>query len=403
MSTTTDRRQGVYAGAAFKVPCRCATTANISLATLLTIDAIATTEGMRVLVWQQTDPLENGIYRASTGTWVRDLDFDGVFDVKHGSMVWVTSGTTYANSLFQVTSADETGTQGPIPDTDEINFAAVELGADAATIFSIVENFFTSTDNSIQITNNESNQTINITNISNAPFIGQVFEWIPTNNGGEANAALRISGASGVQSDETETEGTTPTDSILKLVYTQALVASGQGPWFTGLNIRRGTLTGAGGFTFNAIWGTRATFPADTSIGFGLFSTISWSSFDPSSNNIDQFCLGADASDTNWQWIRRTAGAGAVTKVDLGLAKGTQQMFFITISCATGVNSMSVRVVQVTGYGTQSVLLNAAYTTNLPLATTALIPMWLGRSATGLSQSWLGYMKVVRPLNPPFN
>lgn len=402
MAVSTDRRLGVNSGAAFKVPCRAATTGNITLSALQTIDGVALNDGERVLVWQQTIPLENGVYNASTGPWRRALDFNAEFDLKCGSMIWITNGASHALTLFRLTTADRTPTQGPMPDLDVLNFAVV-TAATAADIFNIVQNFFTSSDNSIHIVNNSTNQTINITNISNAPQAGQVFEWYPTNNGGEMNGNLRTSGNAGAASDEAETEGTAPVDSILKLLYTQALVSSAQGPWFTGLNIRRGSIAGAGGFTFNAIWGTRATFPADTSIGFGLFSTISWSSFDPSANNIDQFCLGADAADANWQWIRRTAGAGAVTKVDLGLAKGTQQMFFVTISCASGVNSMTARVVQVTGYGAQTVLLNATYATNLPLATTALIPMWFARSATALSQSWLGYMKVVRPLNPAFN
>lgn len=53
-----------------------ATTGNITLSGLQTIDGFTTLEGSRVLVKDQTDPTENGIYDASSGAWVRSLDFD---------------------------------------------------------------------------------------------------------------------------------------------------------------------------------------------------------------------------------------------------------------------------------------------------------------------------------------
>lgn len=129
MSTVaTDRRHGVDTGAAFKVPCHLATTANITLSAHQTIDGVLTTENMRVLVHQQTNQVANGIYAASSGTWIRTLDFDGVFDVRCGTQVFVTHGTNYARRTFYVTSADVSAAHGPIPDTDSIAFAEVSSG-----------------------------------------------------------------------------------------------------------------------------------------------------------------------------------------------------------------------------------------------------------------------------------
>lgn len=53
-----------------------ATTGNITLSGLQTIDGYTTLANDRVLVKDQTDPLENGIYDASSGPWVRSEDFD---------------------------------------------------------------------------------------------------------------------------------------------------------------------------------------------------------------------------------------------------------------------------------------------------------------------------------------
>lgn len=55
----------------------CASTANLDLTGSETIDGIATTTGMRVLVKNQTDSIQNGCYTANnSGVWVRAVDSD---------------------------------------------------------------------------------------------------------------------------------------------------------------------------------------------------------------------------------------------------------------------------------------------------------------------------------------
>lgn len=116
-SVSTDRRQGVNAGAAVKVPVKTATTANITLSGLQTIDGVVLAQDDRVLVKNQTTGSENGIYRADTGTWSRDVDFDGVFDVVEGTFTYCTDGATTVG-FWYVTTAN------PItPDTTSIAFA----------------------------------------------------------------------------------------------------------------------------------------------------------------------------------------------------------------------------------------------------------------------------------------
>lgn len=103
--TTVDRLRGITDGVAMKAACVCATTANITLSGLQTIDGITVVANDRVLVKNQTTTSENGIYVASTGTWTRAYDFDGDSDIIKGSRVFVIGGTTNAETDWYVSTA----------------------------------------------------------------------------------------------------------------------------------------------------------------------------------------------------------------------------------------------------------------------------------------------------------
>lgn len=105
-STTTDRLYGLTTSVAAKAPCRVATTANIALSGLQTVNGVALAAGDRVLVKDKTNAAENGIYTADTGDWTRSTDFDGSLDVVKGTLVFVHSGDTLANSFWTVSSPD---------------------------------------------------------------------------------------------------------------------------------------------------------------------------------------------------------------------------------------------------------------------------------------------------------
>lgn len=93
-------------GLAIKAPCRVATTGNITLSGLQTIDGVALAAGNRVLVWQQTDPTANGLYNASTGLWTRTVDAQSNDQFASGMLTEVSAGALYARGIFQLTSPD---------------------------------------------------------------------------------------------------------------------------------------------------------------------------------------------------------------------------------------------------------------------------------------------------------
>lgn len=93
---------------AIKAPCRVATSANVTLSGLQTIDSVSLTAGERVLVRAQTDASENGIYLVASGDWQRAADFNRANDCVQGTMVYVHTGT-YLGFHWVTTSDPEIG------------------------------------------------------------------------------------------------------------------------------------------------------------------------------------------------------------------------------------------------------------------------------------------------------
>ncbi|MCP8463089.1 phage tail protein [Pseudomonas sp. ZM23] len=86
----------------YKQSVRAATTANITLSGLQTVDGIALAAGDRVLVKDQVAANENGIYVASAGVWVRSADADESAEVTPALTVSVESGASLADSVWQL-------------------------------------------------------------------------------------------------------------------------------------------------------------------------------------------------------------------------------------------------------------------------------------------------------------
>lgn len=108
---------GVAQGLDIKDSVRAATTANITLSGAQTIDGVSIVSGDRVLVKDQTDASENGIYDVFTGSWVRSDDFDEDSEVTPGAFVFIEEGTQQADTGW-VLSSDGTITVG----TSSIDF-----------------------------------------------------------------------------------------------------------------------------------------------------------------------------------------------------------------------------------------------------------------------------------------
>jgi phage-related tail fiber protein len=85
-----------------KEPVRAATTANVALSGLLTVDGVTLVAGDRVLVKDQTDATENGVYTASAGTWYRAPDSNSSRVLIKGMKVAVQEGTIHAGQVWNL-------------------------------------------------------------------------------------------------------------------------------------------------------------------------------------------------------------------------------------------------------------------------------------------------------------
>ena len=87
---------------------KCATTADITLSGLQTIDTYTTLAGDRVLVKNQSTQSQNGIYIAGSGAWTRATDMD-VWSEVPGAYTVILNGSANVNTGWVSNSAD-TGT-----------------------------------------------------------------------------------------------------------------------------------------------------------------------------------------------------------------------------------------------------------------------------------------------------
>lgn len=105
----------VAMGIKWKEPVRVATTGNITLSGLQTIDGVSLSAGDRVLVKNQTTASQNGIYIVSSGSWSRSSDADS-WDKLVSAAVFVMQGNTNADKGF-ICTIDPGGTLGSDPVT----------------------------------------------------------------------------------------------------------------------------------------------------------------------------------------------------------------------------------------------------------------------------------------------
>ncbi|CAN7364299.1 phage tail protein [Pseudomonas sp. LjRoot263] len=87
----------------FKHSVLVATSGNVVLSGLQTIDGVALVAGARVLVKNQPVPKDNGLYSVSAaGVWTRSADADSSLEVTPGLFVHVERGTTNGDSIWQL-------------------------------------------------------------------------------------------------------------------------------------------------------------------------------------------------------------------------------------------------------------------------------------------------------------
>jgi len=112
-------------GIDWKPSVRVATTANVTLSAPQTIDGISAIAGDRVLVKNQTNAYENGVYVVGASSWTRSADANSATNITAGFAVFVEQGTTQADTGWVMT-ADTTPV---VVGTTNLTFAQFTGGA----------------------------------------------------------------------------------------------------------------------------------------------------------------------------------------------------------------------------------------------------------------------------------
>ena len=113
LKSLKDYSDSLAQGITAKKEVKAATTIPITLSGEQTLDGISCVDGDRVLVKDQSNAAENGIYVVKTGVWDRATDFDAPAEAS-GAYVFVQQGTTWADTGWVVTS-DSIATIGTSP------------------------------------------------------------------------------------------------------------------------------------------------------------------------------------------------------------------------------------------------------------------------------------------------
>lgn len=101
-------------------PVQAATTGPVPGPGLQVIDGVVLDVGDRVLVKDEADPAENGIYIVQVGPWIRDPAFDSAAEFPRGLLVFVGAGTANGHTEWVLTSTVTT------LGTDPVTFAKVQ-------------------------------------------------------------------------------------------------------------------------------------------------------------------------------------------------------------------------------------------------------------------------------------
>lgn len=105
MNDNWDKIDAAMALQAVNGAARAATTANITLSGLQTVDGVVLAAGDRVLVKDQTMGSQNGIYVVASGAWARAADTDSTDKLAAGASVYVRSGTVNIGKTFVMSNA----------------------------------------------------------------------------------------------------------------------------------------------------------------------------------------------------------------------------------------------------------------------------------------------------------
>ena len=117
-ATSATTAAAAAAGIKWKEPVFAATTANLDLNGTETIDGVSVTAEKRVLVKNQTDPEDNGIYLCKSGAWERTADANTFVELPSAAVI-VEEGSTNKDQIFICTTNNSSTAELGGSDTED--------------------------------------------------------------------------------------------------------------------------------------------------------------------------------------------------------------------------------------------------------------------------------------------
>jgi hypothetical protein len=285
------------AGLSWKAPALTATSANITLSGLQTINGVTVVAGDTVLVKDQTNAAQNGIYVASAGAWTYSVGGD-TWNEYIGAIIFITSGSLNGTAWF--CTAQPGGTLG-VTAMNWSNFSVASSFTAGTgltltgTVFSITNTGVTaatygSATASAVIAVNAQGQITSASNATITPAVGSITglgTGVATAlavNTGSAGAFVVNGGALGTPSSGTLTNCTFPTLNQNTTGYAAGLAggAAGSLPYQSALNTTIFLAAGSNGQVLTLAsgvpsWATPTTGTVTSVSGTGTVSGISLS------------------------------------------------------------------------------------------------------------------------------
>lgn len=370
--TILDRLNGVSEGLAIKAPVRAGTTANITLSGLQTIDGVALAADDRVLVKDQTDATENGIYAASSGNWQRTKDFDGNRDAVSGTRVFVNDGTANGATLWILTTADPividtTELEFDVQGSDSVAYVS-DYGSDGAALIAAIATgkavFSPASISSYTITGSANTLTF-------LRGTRRVSYAVPTTvNLPELTSALTTTGDLGYISESCANLSIIGADPVELTVASIASISGSSGNWSIVVNTNEDAQ--AAGVTAGHVlklWEMRPLphLSGDNSVLLGtrpvpnelsMPTVIDGSATAASGGGAVSFTSYTGSSATVTISI---ASPGVVTWANHGLYPGEIVSFATTGALPTGITAGTNYYILSTGYTTSSFRISATY------------------------------------------
>jgi hypothetical protein len=295
------------AGLSWKQPVLCATTANITLTGLQTLDGVTVVAGDRVLVKNQSTASQNGIYLASATAWSRAPDADVWTDLI-SAITFVETGSTLSGTAWYCT-AQPGGTIGTTAVTWS-NFS-VASSYTAGTGLTLAGNAFS-------ITN---------TGVTAGAYVSASKTLTATVN---AQGQLPVLAASDIAIANTQVSG-------LGTMSTQNA---------NSVAITGGTLNGVtiGGTTAGAITGTTITATTFNGAGTGLTGTASALSIGGSAGSATTATTATNLANGAAGSVpyQTASGVTAMLATGTGVLVGGTTPSYSTAPTLTGTNFSSI-------------------------------------------------------------